>query len=127
MTAITVAAACVAGAMICAVIRPQRPELATAVSLAVGCAVMAAVAGQVRTEYLRYGALWNMFADRDGVGRVMLRAGGIAVVSELGRQLCVDAGETALAGRIALAARVAILALCLPLMASLYESLRSLA
>ena len=72
MTAITVAAACVAGAMICAVIRPQRPELATAVSLAVGCAVMAAVVGQVRTEYLRYGALWNMFADRDGVGRVML-------------------------------------------------------
>ena len=38
-----------------------------------------------------------------------------------------DAGETALAGRIALAARVAILALCLPLMASLAESLRSLA
>ena len=82
MLIVKVAALCVATAMICAALRVQRPEMATALSL----------------------------------------AAGVAVLSELGAQLCADAGETALAGRVTLAARVAMLALCAPLLTELVDA-----
>ena len=50
------------------------------------------------------------------VAALVLKGAGIAVVSELGTQLCADAGERALAGRIALAARLATLGLCAPML-----------
>ena len=49
----------------------------------------------------------------------MDKGAGIAIVAELGSQLCMDAGESALAGRVALASRVAMLGLCAPMLAEL--------
>ena len=57
-------------------------------------------------------------ADRD-ITAIVLKGAGIAIVSEMGEQLCADAGESALAGRIALASRVAMLGLCAPLVGEL--------
>ena len=50
---------------------------------------------------------------------MILKGAGISVVSELGSQLCVDAGERALAGRITLASRLAMLALCAPMLSQI--------
>ena len=115
---------CVAAAMICATIRVQRPELATGISLAVGAAVLAAMAvraGNVIPEARR---LWGMLSSIDAdAGSAMLRAAGITVIAELAAQLCRDAGERALAGRVSLIARASILALCVPLVSRLAELL----
>lgn len=118
---VKVTALCVAVAMICSALRTQRPELATAVSLAAGMVVVVYLAAELR-EALRLaeGLRGLLRADGD-VAAVMLKGAGIAVVSELGSQLCADAGEGALAGRITLAARVAMLGLCAPMLAELTE------
>ena len=127
MAVLRLIAACVAAALLCTVIRVQRPELATAVALGAGAAVLAALAGGLSGRMPELESVWSMLGAADAELRdAVLRAAGIAVAAELGAQLCADAGESAMAGRIVLAARVAILGLCLPLMASLAESLGGL-
>lgn len=116
---VRITALCVAVAMICAALRLQRPELATALSLAGGLAAVLLLlteAGGLTEWIAAFQAL--MPRDRD-IAAIVLKGAGIAVLSEMGEQLCADAGERALAGRIALAARVAMLGLCAPLIAEL--------
>lgn len=121
-------ALCVAAAMACALLRVQRPELATVVSLAAGVAVVAMLATQLHSEAPRLGALESAFAGMDAdIRSAVLRGAGIAVIADLGAQLCRDAGESALAGRVVLIARVSILALCVPLLSALAELLGRLA
>ena len=113
-----------AAAMLCATIRLQRPELATAVSLAVGAAVLMMLATQAQGFLPEARRLWGMLTEMDDTsGSAMLKAAGVTVIAELAGQLCRDAGETALAGRVALISRVTILALCVPLVSALSELL----
>lgn len=115
---------CVAAAMICALLRAERTELATVVSLAAGVAVFAMLITQLRSGTPRLDALSKAFQSMDAdIRNAVLRGAGIAVIADLGAQICRDAGETALAGRVTLIARVSILALCVPMLASLAELL----
>ena len=119
---------CVVTALICAMLRVQRPELATVVSLAVGMAALVMLALRVRAMLPELEGLTVLFENMDGEAvTVLLRAAGITIIAELGGQLCRDAGETALAGRIGLIARVTILALCVPVVSRLVELLGQLA
>lgn len=120
-------ALCVAAAMLCALIRVQRPELATVVSLAAGVAVVGMLATQLQTEAPKLEGLNRVLTGMDpDIRDAVLRGAGIAILSDLGAQLCRDAGETALAGRVTLIARVSILALCAPLLSALAELLGQL-
>ena len=119
---------CIAAALICAMLRVQRPELATVVSLAVGMAALVMLALRIRAMLRELEGLTVLFENMDGEAvTVLLRAAGITIIAELGGQLCRDAGETALAGRIGLIARVTILALCVPVVSRLVELLGQLA
>ena len=111
-----ITALCLAVAMTCAALRLQRPELATAVSLAGGVAALAMAVADVAGAGNWLEEFWNLLGRDGDVAAVVLKGAGIAIVSELGTQLCADAGERALAGRIALAGRVATLGLCAPLL-----------
>ena len=122
--AIRLMALCLAAAMICAILRPQRPELAMAVSLGAGVAVLAALALALREAAPRYSAVLSLFSGAEDTARdAALKAAGIAILAELGEQICEDAGENSMAGRIALVSRVAILSLCLPLAADILDSI----
>lgn len=116
---VKVTALCVAVAMICSALRTQRPELATAVSLAGGLAALAMLAGELAQAASWTQSFRALLATDGDVAVTMVKGAGIAIVSELGGQLCADAGERALAGRVQLAARVAMLGLCGPLISEL--------
>lgn len=120
---IKVTALCVAVAMICSALRLQRPEMATALSLAAGLVVVALLYGELRQTGSSLDALQSLFLTEPGITATILKGAGIAVVTELGAQLCADAGETALAGRVTLAGRVAMLGLCGPILSELSELL----
>ena len=114
-----VAALCVAVAMICSAIRLQRPELATAISLSAGLAALALVTGTLADAGGWIASLRRLLATEGDLAQTVVRGAGIAIVGELGAQLCTDAGESALAGRVTLASRVAMLGLCGPMLAEL--------
>ena len=122
MLIVKVAALCVATAMICAALRVQRPEMATALSLAAGVAVLAMLLGELTRAAEGLSVLRDRLGADADIAAVLLKGAGVAVLSELGAQLCSDAGETALAGRVTLAARVAMLALCAPLLTELVDA-----
>ncbi len=116
---VKITALCVAAAMICSALRLQRPEMATVLSLAAGLAVLTLLwkeLGDLAPLVRSFDALTG---SGKGLAPVVLKGAGIAVVSELGAQLCVDAGESALAGRVALASRICMLGLCAPLLKEL--------
>ena len=114
---------CVAAAFICALLRPQRPELATVIALAAGVAVVAMIIAQLKDQLPRLRALWDAFKGTDqDIRSAVLRGAGVALVSDFASQLCRDAGEGTLADRVTLIARVSILALCAPLVVGLLES-----
>lgn len=118
VNAVRLMALCLATAMICSILRPQRPELAMAVSLGAGVAVLGALALMLREAVPQLSTLLPSSEASDPMIReAALKAAGIAILAELGEQICQDAGESSMAGRIALISRAAILSLCLPLLA----------
>ena len=116
---VRIAALCVAVAMICSALRTQRPELATALSLAGGLAALGLLAGEAGQAAQWVGGFRTLMAADADISTVVLKGAGVAIVSELGAQVCTDAGEIALAGRITLASRVVMLSLCAPLLTEL--------
>ena len=111
---------CIGAALVCAMIRIQRPEIAMAVSLAVGLSVLIASQDSIR-EIIRSVRSFLSFASaQSGEIAVILKAAGLTILCELG-----DAGESALAGRIRLACRIAILSMCLPYMTKLVDAASS--
>lgn len=114
-----VTALCVAVAMICSAIRSQRPELATAISLAAGLTALALAWSAFHAAADWFEAVRGLLATEGDLTATVVKGAGIAVVAELGSQLCADAGETALAGRVTLASRVAMLGLCAPMLSEL--------
>ena len=119
-----VIAICVGVAMICAALRLQHPEMATALSLAAGLVVLLMLYMELSQSTDWQGFLREMLPADPDISITVLKAAGIAVLSELGSQLCADSGERALAGRIALASRIAMLGLCAPLLSEIAAMLR---
>jgi len=126
MAAVQTVFLCVAGALVCALMRVQRPEFRLAVALCVGlCALGMSMDGlRGGVDVLR--TLAGQAGMAEGTASVMLRATGIALLAEFGAQLCRDAGESSLAGRVELAARAALIALAAPLMTQLTGRLAEL-
>ena len=126
MNAIYAALICVAGALICAVLKEQRPEISLGVALATGVAAIGVCLPELTGAI---SALSNL-AENAGVNeesvKIMLRATGISIIAEFAAQICQDAGESALSGRIQLGARLALLAMAVPLITDILSQAYSL-
>jgi stage III sporulation protein AD len=117
---------CVAAALVAAMLRTDRPEMAAAVAMAAGTVALLMAAGDLKTVADAARALASGAGVSGESTQIMLRAAGIALIAEFGAQLSRDAGESALAGRIELGARVALAAMCVPLITGLVTKLTSM-
>lgn len=126
MTAIRILLLCLGAAMICAMLRVHRPEMAAAVSLAVGLTALMMTQdafSELSLGMSRFVAMASMDTETSAI---VLKAAGITILTELGVQICCDAGETALAGRIRLASRVVMLGMAMPLILEIVDSIGAL-
>lgn len=126
MLTLQIVLACIAAAMICACVRIQRPEMAMGISLAVGLAVILALWQEFQSAGIFAKQIQAMVNMDDELFQTVAKAAGIAIVSEMGAQICTDAGEKTLAGRIGLASRMAMLALCGPMLEKMMGYLEKL-
>lgn len=126
MAAIDVLMLSVGAAMVCAMLRAHRPEIATLFSLAVGVTVLwmlkDALSGVI--EGVRQFLSMSSMSTR-GASEI-LKATGLSILCELGVQICSDAGESALAGRIRLACRIAVLGMAMPFMMEIFDCISSI-
>ena len=125
MTMIRLVGLCLAAALVCATVRSAHPQIAMAVALACGAAVLmlsvedlGALSGALRRLESAVGP-----ADE---GLSLLRICGIAVVAEFAADICRDAGEGALARRIDVGVRLGIAAAALPAAGEIMENIAGL-
>lgn len=117
---------CVAGALVCALLRQQKPEMRTAAAIAVGLAALFLSLDGLGAgvEMLRLLCGEAGMAEENSL--LLIRATGIALLAEFGAQLCRDAEESALAGRVELAGRVALMGMSAPLLTGLFQRIEGI-
>lgn len=116
MDAVRAMLICVAGALVCSMLRVQRPEFRLAVAIAAGLAALAFSMDGISSGVETLTALAQETGLAGETTGLMMRATGITVLAEFGAQLCRDAEESALAGRVELAGRAALLTMTAPLL-----------
>ena len=100
-------------ALIIIPVRQQRPEFAMVASMAAGMIAFFLLKDDLMlvTDWLRQ--MGSAVRAPEGTSATLLKAGGIAIVSEFAADLCSDAGEKSLAGRIEMAERILLTAMCI--------------
>ena len=100
-----------------------KPEFAMAVSLA-ACVLILLFAGGTLTSVI--GELKKMFSYitlPDGYLKILFKILGVAYLAEFGSALCKDAGQSAVSGQIELVGKLTILAISMPVVTSLFETI----
>lgn len=115
-----------AAAVLAAYLRPQRPEIALALSLACGAVLLLAAMGWIRQLLDQVQQLAGQLPLEGQQGKIVLKALGVCVISQLACDACKDAGEAAVAGKLELASRILVLAMGLPLLQELLAIISSL-
>ena len=110
------------GAVLSAVLRSQRPELALCLSLLAGALAVGLLLRQMTPLVTALRRMTALGGIGEGHLGVVLRGAGICLVTQLAADTCRDAGDTALAGKAELTGRILLLLLAVPL----YEEILSL-
>ena len=123
MQAIQIIFLCIGAALVCAMLRVQRPEIAAMVSLAVGIGALLLTGRALGDFSENIRRIFAAVGSQSAEISTVMKAAGITILGELGVQVCTDAGESALAGRIRLACRAVILGMALPFIVQIAETM----
>lgn len=111
----------VIAAILALVLKQHKPEVGLFIAIAAGVIILLMVMGRIASiiEVLddmarRANLDWIHLA-------VVLKAVGIAYITEFGAQVCKDAGENSIASKIELGGKIVILSLTLPILVGLIE------
>lgn len=116
----------ITGAVLAVTIKQHKPELATLVSIATGLVILALVLDEALGLVDKLIGLAERFSIDGDIFTTVLKITGVAYISEFGVQACVDAGEQGIASKVELGAKVIILAMCVPIVASILDMLQQM-
>lgn len=110
-------------AMLALLLKQQRPEMALLLSLALAATVFLLILAKI-------GAILDLFRDLAEKANIsvmylntLLKIIGIAYLTEFGSQICRDAGEGAIAGKIEFAGKVMVMAMAIPIIALVLDTI----
>lgn len=120
------AALCVIGAVLAALLHSARPELETALVLAVCTAALlaAAPAAEEALELIRRMAAWGQMQEE--VLLPLLKTLGIALLCRISAAVCRDAGQSAMASVVELGGALCAVLIAAPLLRTIWELLAGL-
>jgi len=109
--------------VISVVLKQIRPEIALQLSILAGAAIFILIMSKIKVIV----DLLQTLADQANISSyyllIVLKIVGVAYLAEFGAQICRDAGEGALATKIEIAAKVGVIALSIPIIVAITESL----
>ena len=113
----------VAAAILAAWLKTIKTEYALWVVL--GAGLFLALAAMVKLENIveELNFLQKYFSEYGSYFKLLLKVIGITYLAEFSSNLCKDAGANTLASQIELFGKLSILVLCMPIMASLLETI----
>ena len=118
-----VAVLCVAGALLAVVVKRGSPELALLLTLGTAAAVLLFLSGLLQELLDFFKALSSQSGLAQDLFEPLFKTVGIALVVQVGANLCRDAGETALASAVESAGAVCALLVTLPLVQAVWTVL----
>ena len=111
----------VAIAAIVLLIKTQRPELALITAAAAGVFILLTILPQMSGIIETVQKISTKAGISDGYAAIMLKAVGIAYITNLGAELCRDAGQNAIAAKVELAGKIMLAVLALPVIDALFN------
>lgn len=103
------------------ILKQYRPEYAIYVSIIAGTLILFLTMGKL-TGIIN---LLQSISDKTYINKqflaILLKITGIAIIAEFAVNICVDAGEKAIASKIEIGSKVIIIAMSIPIISSLLE------
>ncbi|MCH5273391.1 MAG: stage III sporulation protein AD [Lachnospiraceae bacterium] len=112
-----------AAVFIILLLKVGKPEFAMAVSLGACILLLFYAGGSLAKVVGELKKLYGYIELPDGYLKILLKILGISYLAEFGSALCKDAGQSAISGQIELVGKLVILALSMPVVTSLFETI----
>lgn len=104
-------------------LRVGKPEFAMAVSLSTCVLILLFAGGTLASVIEELRKLFSYVSLPDGYLKILFKILGVAYLAEFGAALCKDAGQSAISGQIELVGKLTILAISMPVVTSLFETI----
>ncbi|MCJ7855434.1 stage III sporulation protein AD [Lachnospiraceae bacterium NSJ-143] len=115
-----------AGTILSAALKKENPQFAMIVSIAAGVIIFIELLGCFSEIITELYSMTNESGIDSGYISMILKITGIAYISQIGSEICKDAGEGAIGTKIEIAGKVLIAATCLPLITALFGTVMDL-
>lgn len=115
-----------AGTVLAVTLKKESPQLSMAVSIITGIIIFLQLLGyfsDIISQLYQMTALSGIKAEYISI---ILKVTGIAYITQIGSEICKDAGESAIGTKIEIAGKVLIAAACLPLVTTLFGTVMDL-
>ena len=104
-------------------LKQYKPEFVVHISIIAGVLIFSMIVPKLSAVI----ELLNNFSDKLGVNSqffsILLKITGIAYMSEFATNMCKDSGESAIASKVELGAKVIIIAMSIPILGAVIETL----
>ena len=108
--------------IIIVILKQYRPEFALYVSLIAGILIIALVLGKISGIIEILKSLASKTSINNQFLILLIKISGIAILTEYAVSICKDTGESAIANKIDLGGKVIIMAMSIPIISSLLET-----
>ena len=124
MNILAAAGIAVVAAALCAMLRRYHAEYAILTGVAAGILITVEI---LRSVAPAVSELYSLLSSVDGgYLLIVFKALGVCLLTQFSADVCLDAGEKALASRVEFAGRIAVVLLALPLFEEIAEAVLSL-
>ena len=103
------------------ILKNQKPEIALICVIASSVIMLTLVFDELKSVINLINSLIENSSIDSFYIKIILKVIGISYIVEFGRDICKDAGESAIANKIELAGKVIIVSLSIPIIASLVD------
>lgn len=114
------------GTVLCIMLKEQRPEISLLIAVTTGVLIFFSVCDKLKILLLLLEETAEKAGVSEGYFAIVLKVIGIAYLAQFGIQLCIDAGQTSIAGKIELAGKIMIMVISAPVLLSLLDVVMNL-
>lgn len=105
------------------IVKQYRPEFTMYVSVAAGIIILLLVMDKLSAIINLLTNLANRTSINNEFIFLLIRITGIAILTEFASSVCKDSGETAIASKVDMGGKIIIIAMSIPIIASLLETI----
>ncbi|HIT87644.1 MAG TPA: stage III sporulation protein AD [Candidatus Coprocola pullicola] len=115
------------GTVLCVLLKKQSPEISLLIAVATGVFIFISLCDKLGILLTLLEETAQKAGVSEGYFAIVLKVTGIAYLAQFGMQLCIDAGETSIAGKIELAGKIMMMIVSAPVLLSLLDVVMGLA